>query len=217
MTLCRCNHLSLLWDRQADDYASHLVPEGVSDGGAGTGYRCPATGKLWVAEFAPDASGVTTYRLTRLMHPGELVEFLAREGDVETSIAFSHPDVEFRPLDSRTIYHGIDEARRQAALAAADPNFPRATPVSLIEAGGDDILVLGSVAYRRDGDFNEHRPAAWVVTVQRGQIVRSIWFDSWKKARRSAGLPDEGGPPIVRLGQAMFSVVRGVRLRPRST
>jgi hypothetical protein len=52
---------------------------------------------------------------------------------------------------------------------------------------GDEVLTLGSVDYQRDGEYHEHRPAAWLVTVSRGRILRSLGFDSWEAARNAAG------------------------------
>jgi hypothetical protein len=195
MISCQCQDATLLWGRVADDYvASHLVRDDVVEATADVVYRCPETRRRWVGEFVPDDAGVRAFRLRRILRAAELVELLAVQANPVAGLDWTHPAVEFRPPGSRDTYHGIEEARRWAHRAATDPDFPRTSAISLIDVADDEVVVLGNVAFKRDGHYSENRPAAWLVTLRQGKIVRSLWFDSWKAARTAAGLPETGGP-----------------------
>jgi ketosteroid isomerase-like protein len=206
---CRCTDISLLWDAEADEYTDHLVRQGKAPDGTIT-YRCPFTGRQWVAEFITEGKAATALRMTRVMHAGELVAFLAEQGDSVDSLDFTHPDVEFRPPGSDVTYRGTAEARRWREIAATDPDFPQTTPVSMIEASEEEVVVLGTTAFRRGGDYHEQKPTGWLVTVRDGKLIRSIWFDSWSKARAAGGLPEEGGPEGRKIGNWAFALGRRV-------
>jgi ketosteroid isomerase-like protein len=207
MIRCQCNDAVLLWGRVADDYvATHLVRDDVVEATADVVYRCPETGRKWIGEFVPDETDVKAFRLRRIMRAAELVELLAAQADPAAGLQWTDPAVEFRPPGSQDTYHGIDEARRWARLAAIDPDFPRTSAISVIDVADDEVVVLGNVAFKRDGHYSENRPAAWLVTVRQGRIVRSLWFDSWKGARTAAGLPETGGPAKRIASRWMFPV-----------
>jgi hypothetical protein len=207
---CRCHDSTILWGASGDDYVMHhLVRDQVGEGGGEVLYRCPATRRKWVGEFTVDDEDIPAFRLRRVMTAAELVDWLAgREDDLAMRFAYLHPDVEFRPVDSRKTYHGADRARDYATRAAADPDHAQARALSLIDVDPDRCVVLGSVAYKRDGVYSEHRPAAWLVTMRNGKVICSLWFDSWMAARKAAGLSEEGGPGPRRLGDWVFPVLR---------
>lgn len=216
---CRCADATFLWGGDAEDYAdAHLVRHDVVPDSREVIYRCPATGIRWVAEFKAEGAGGQRYRLRRILRAAELVELLAGADDAAAALDWSHPRIEFRPSGCEDTYHGAAEAQRWAERAAADPDFPRATAISVVDVSDDEAVVLGNVAYRRDGRFVEHRPAAWLITLRHGRIVRNLWFDSWSAARTAAGLPAAGGKPSRRIGRRfLFAIgrLRGAGSAPR--
>ena len=215
MTACRCDDETLLVGVEADDYAeTHLVREAVGEGAREVRYRCPQTKRLWVLDIdGHPSAGSGTLRLRRLMTTAELVEFLASEPPMQERLAFTDPDVEFRLVGDDTIYRGLAEARRWAERLDRGRDVPRAQALSMVEQG-DDVVVFGSVAEKRDGRYVEHRPAAWLLTSRNGRLVRSLWFDSWEAAREAVGLPKSGGPEPTKLGNA-FLWLRQALLHPR--
>lgn len=195
MTACRCRDHAVLWGPEADDYVSaHLVREDVEEGAREVVYRCPGTGRGWVLDIADDEAGGASLRLRWLLTTAELVEHLASTEDIDEHEAYWAPDFEFVPIGSNELIRGREAARRFAETAAADPEYPRPTPISLVE-NGDDVLVLGSVSVSRGGRYTETRPAAWHVTSRRGRLTYSRAYDSWEEARTAAGIPD--GTPLA--------------------
>ena len=191
MHRCRCDELTLLEDAQADDYAEHLVRVRIAEGGRIVWFRCPRTKLQWAMEFVSEHDG-PSMRLRRLLPAAELVERLAASGDRHEALAWTHPDVEFRIPGDETIHHGLEAARRIVEEAESDPAFPRSEPESVIGISDDEALVLGGVSFQREDASTERRPSGWLVALQDGRIARSLWFDSWEKARRAAGLPEGG-------------------------
>ena len=214
MPVCRCREAALLWGAPADDYTyEHLVHEEVREATGDVLYRCPETGRRWIGEFVPDDAGITTFRLRRLMRAAELIEMLAAGNDPGAGLQFTHPEVEFRPAGSKETFHGVEAARQFIYRRMHDPDPPLASAISVIDVTDDEVVVLGNIAYKRDGAYAENRPGAWLVTLRNGCIIRSLWFDSWKAARRAAGLPDEGGPATRRLREGfMMPLLRRPRL-----
>ena len=210
---CRCDGTSELWGAEADDYVeSHLVRLQVLEGGHEILFRCPGTARVWLHDFRPDHDGITTMRLRWLseaQRPAAVVERMtARENPLDR-ILYLSPEVEFRPYRSERVYRGVAAARRFAREAAEDPASPRAAAIAVVEKG-DDAVVLGSVSVPHDGDYVEHRPAAWLVTVRDGKVERVFAYDSWSAARdagrRHRGRRVDGAPPRAWIPE----------LRPRS-
>jgi hypothetical protein len=202
---CRCTDEALLWGVPADDYSTdHLVRDVVAEGGQRIVYRCPDTGRRWIGEFVDDDRGVTSFRLRQALRAAELVELLVREPPPYHDLTWTDPEVEFRPPGSDTVYRGYEQAREWADRAVRDPSFPRPTALSMIEVREDEVVVLGSVAFKRGGEYHEHRPSAWLVTTREGRILRSLWFDSWSEARKAAGV-SESAPAAKRLGRWVFA------------
>ena len=213
---CRCDQEVLLHGVAADDYSTdHLVRDVVAEGGSSIVYRCPQTGRRWIGEFVPDEHGVTGFRLRKSLRAAELVELLARDRTPAVrNLVFADPDVEFRPAGSDVVYHGYDAVREWVDRAVRDPERPRETALSVIDVRDDEVVVLGSVAFKRGGEYQEHRPAAWLVTTREGRVVRSLWFDSWSDARKAAGVK-EGEAATRRIGRWMFAVAAAANRRPR--
>jgi ketosteroid isomerase-like protein len=210
--LCRCQDATLLWSGVADDYAeAHLVTHEVLETGDVV-YRCPDTRLSWIGEFVADRAGTQTFRLRRILRAAELVEMLAAQTGA-AALEWMDPAVEFRPPGSSTTYRGADKAQEWADRSASNPNAPRSTVISVIDVADEQAVALGNVAFRRDGRYIDHRPAAWLVTSRDGRIARSLWFDSWNAARTAAGLPESGGPAGRRIGKRfLFSVRRALHV-----
>jgi ketosteroid isomerase-like protein len=216
MVACQCEKVSVMWSVSADEYAeAHLVRESVTESAGEVVYRCPTSGRIWVMDAEPDESGIPALRLRWLLSAPELIEHLFESTDPAVNLAFTHPDVEFRPLDSDTVFHGMEEARRVVAERQADPAPPKVSAVSMLDRG-DDVVVFGSVAHLRDGAYTENRPAAWLVKVSGGRIARSLWFDSWEAARRAGGFgpQEDPGPKPRRLGGGVVSAMHRLAQRP---
>lgn len=212
VTPCQCEQVSVLWGLAADDYAeAHLTREAVTETAAEVVYRCSATGRTWIMDAEPDAEGHPALRLRWLLSAPDLIAHLAQAGDATTSLAFTHPDVEFRPVGGTEVFHGIANARRERLRWESSPEQPKAAAVSMIEHG-EDVVVLGSIAQLRDGDYTEHVPAAWLVTVKHGRIARNLWFDSWDAARRAAGIGPED--KVTKLGRGFRWADGNVELAP---
>ena len=205
---CRCDSGSELRGAAADDYVErHLVRQQVLEGGREILFRCPMTGRTWLQDFVTDASGIATLRvrwLSEAQRPAAVVERLNAIEDPLEQLPYVAPDVEFKPYGSDRTYRGLAAARRYAREAAADPARPRAVGISVVEKG-DDAVVLGSIALPRDGQFVEHRPAAWLVTVRGGKVQRVLTYDSWGDARDAAGVTDEEAQEARRLGPGFLS------------
>ena len=198
---CRCNEDEQLWGARGDDYAMHhLIREHVTERAEEVLYRCPATGRRWIGEFTEDDEGAPSWRLRRVPSAAELVEWLASQEDPALTLSVADPQIEVRPVGSSETLRGADALAAYVQGAETDPGRPLARAVSLIEQDPDHVVVFGSVAYPRDGSYSEHRPAAWLVTVRHGRLIRSLWFDSWKAARTAAGLGE--GAAMRRLGPA---------------
>jgi ketosteroid isomerase-like protein len=187
MPVCRCEDVRLLHDVPADDYSGHLVREAVGPESETISYRCPQTGKRWIAEFLKDDSGALSMELRQVMTAAELVEWLTIR-DADEALAWTHPDVEFNLPGETTMHRGLDAAQ-VAASKAAPGDRPKSRVLSLTPVSPDTAVVLGEMVFRRDGDDVEGRPCAWIVSLRDGRIARSRWFGSWAQARVAAGLP----------------------------
>jgi hypothetical protein len=205
---CRCDSGCELRGARADDYVErHLVRQQVLEGGREVLFRCPTTGRMWLQDFAPETGGAQTLRLRWLseaQRPAAVVERMNGISNPVDQLPYVAPDVEFQPYGSERTYRGLDAARRYAHEAAADPAHPKIRGISVVEKG-DDAVVLGSVALPRDGQFVEHRPAAWLVTVRNGKVQRILTYDSWGDARDAAGVTDEEAQDARRLGPGFLS------------
>jgi hypothetical protein len=205
----------VLWGPSADDYAeSHLVRESVAESASEVVYRCAHSKRSWVMDTEPDQDGVPALRLRWLLSAPDLIAHLAEVADAHTTLAFTHPEVEFRPVGGTEVFHGIEDARRERLKWENAPEQPKVAAVSMLERG-DDVVVFGSISQKRDGDYTEHVPAAWLVTVRHGRIARNLWFDSWEAARRAAGIaPDDPTVKTRRLGHGFRWTQGNVDLAP---
>jgi hypothetical protein len=146
---------------------------------------------------------------------GDLVEELMQQETVEGWIAFLHPEAEYQPLPDGPVYRGLTEIREWAELALADPGWPEAQPVSLVETA-DKAVVHGTLRFARGTDEKKHyvvAPAAWVVTISEGRLRRVEAFSEWPAAERAAGIAVADDTPSRRLGPGL-QFVRGI-LQPR--
>ena len=200
---CRCDGGWELWGAQADDYVeARLVRLQVLEGGHETLYRCAACDRVWLHDFVDDAEGVPTLRLRWLseaQRPAAVVERMNSRAQAHERLAYVDRDVEFQPYGETRTYRGIAAARRFARREDEDPTAPRAAAISVVEKG-DDAVVLGTVALARGGQYVEHRPAAWIVTVRDGKVSRILSYQSWSAAREAAGVTEEEVTLARRLG-----------------
>jgi hypothetical protein len=205
---CRCDGTSELWGAQADDYVeSHLVRLQVLEGGHEVLYRCPDTGRVWLHDFRADREGITTLRLRWLsvaQRPAAVVERMSARENPMDRLPYMAPGVEFRPYGSDRTYRGLDEVRRFTRRAIDTPSQPRPAAISVVEKG-NDAVVLGSISVSHDGDYVEHRPAAWLVTVRDGKVQRIFTYDSWSEARDAAGVTEDEASKAHRVGRGFLS------------
>ena len=205
---CRCDGGSELWGAEADDYIeAHLVRLQVLEGGHEILYRCPETGRTWLHDFIRDDDGVPTLRLRWLseaQRPAAVVERMAARDTPLEQLPYVDAEVEFQPYGETRTYHGLSAAQRFARRHTDDPASPRAAAISVFEKG-DDAVVLGSIALPRDGEYVEHRPAAWLVTVRDGKVSRVLSFGSWSEAREAAGVTEEEIGRARRVGRGFLS------------
>jgi hypothetical protein len=205
---CRCDSASELWGAEADDYVeAHLVRQQVLEGGHEILYRCPHTGQVWLHDFRADRDGISTLRLRWLSvaeRPAAVVERMAARKDPADRLPYVDRNIEFQTYGSDHVYRGLASARRLIREAADDPAQPRAAAISVVEKG-DDAVVLGSVSLPRDGEYVEHRPAAWLVTVRDGKVQRILTYDSWDEAREVAGVTEQDAAGAQRLGRGFLS------------
>jgi hypothetical protein len=204
---CRCDGTSELWGPQADDYVDRqLVRLQVLEGGHEVLFRCPSCDRVWLHDFRPDSDGIPTLRLRWLsvaQRPAAVVERMSARENPLDRLPYLDPDIEFRPYGSDRVYHGLAEVRRFARRAADEADGLRPAAISVVEKG-DDAVVLGSVSLPRDGDYVEHRPAAWLVTVRDGKVQRLFGFDSWSEARVAAGVTEEDASHARRVGRGFL-------------
>ena len=189
MTPCRCDDLPILWAARADAYAGeHLVKDSVDEDGTTT-LRCMATGRLWLQDHPRDGSGIRTLRLRWLdLSPRDVVGYLAARPDLDDLLLTMDPAVEHQPLPDAPVLHGVAELRDYARRCLDDDLAPRTAALSVIDRD-DAALVLGQVSHIHDGDYVEHRPAAWIVDVRDARVVRVRAFADWAQARQAAGVP----------------------------
>ena len=188
MTACRCDDLPILWAAHADAYVGeHLVKDLVHEDGTTT-LRCMATGRRWLQDHPRDADGVRTLRLRwEALRPADIVGYLAGRPGLDQMLLTMDPAVEHQPLPDAPVLHGVTELRDYARRWLTDEHAPRSAAISVIERD-DAALVLGQVSHIHDGDYVEHRPAAWIVDVQDARVVRVRAFSDWAQARLAAGV-----------------------------
>ena len=188
MTICHCEDLPILWAAHADAYAGEqLVKEGVDEDGT-TVLRCMATGKRWVQDHPRDADGIRTLRLRwDVLTPGDVVGYLNRRPGLDEVMLTMDPAVEHQPLPDAPVLHGVTELRDYARQQLSDEHAPRSAAITVVERD-DAALVLGQVSHVHDGEYVEHRPAAWIVDVRDARVTRVRAFGDWAQARLAAGV-----------------------------
>ena len=188
MTACRCDDLPILWAAHADAYAgAHLVREEVDDDGT-MRLSCMATGRRWLQDHPTDADGARTLRLRwQELSPSDVVAYLNSRPGLDQILLTMDPAVEHQPLPGAPVLHGVEELRDYARRHFDVPQPPRTAALSVVERD-DAALVLGQVSLVHDGDYVEHRPAAWIVTVRDARVMRVRAFADWAEARAAAGV-----------------------------
>ena len=187
MTACRCSEIPILWASNADAYAGgHLVREAVDEDGT-MQLTCMATGRRWLQDHPHDGEGTRTLRLRWLdLSPADIVAYLESRPGLERFLLTMDPDVEHQPLPGAPVLHGVEELRDYARRHLDDPQPPRSASLS-VEERDDAALVLGQVSHVHDGEYVEHRPAAWIVTVRDARVLRVRAFADWAAARAEVG------------------------------
>ncbi len=185
---CLCHDTPFFWAAEADSYAGgHLVRDEIREDGSMV-LRCPRTGCRWVQDHPVDEHGALTLRLRwQRVSPGDIVEYLAAEPGVEAVMLTMDPAVEHQPLPGEPVIHGVRDLREYATRHTNADHPPRTAAISVVEHD-DSALVLGQVSHNHDGQYVEHRPAAWIVTVRDARVVSVQAFSDWSKAREAAGV-----------------------------
>jgi ketosteroid isomerase-like protein len=116
---------------------------------------------------------------------------LARR-DVDVWVTEWHPECEFIPIFARVegrAYHGHDGLRRFDEEIDADWSLFEVRPEEFRDFG-DRVLVLGTwlARGRASGVELDSAPAAWVLELRDGKIVRSETFTDRAAALEAVGL-----------------------------
>ena len=188
MVPCRCDEVPFLWAADADAYAgAHLVREEVGEDGT-TLLRCMRSGRSWLQDHPVDESGVPTLRLRWAeLSPGDVAAYLAGEPGIDAVLLTMDPAVEHQPLPDAPVLHGLAALRDYADRCVRLKDPPRSAALSVVGCE-QEALVLGQVSLNHDGQYVEHRPAAWLLAVRDARVVRVRAFDNWARARLEAGL-----------------------------
>jgi ketosteroid isomerase-like protein len=135
-----------------------------------------------------------------MRRPADLVEHLVALGHerLDESLALLRDDVEMIPSPERDPLRGRDEIRAYVAdqLRRLGSEVPETVPAMLFEQG-DVVLLYAQLRTRRrrrDREFTDVQPIAWVYEIRDGLVARVREFNDWETARKAAGIPASSAP-----------------------
>ena len=120
----------------------------------------------------------------------------ARDNDVETLVALTAPDVEWRPTAvAAGSLHGHDALRDYLDGLATAGTLVDAHPYSF-EAVGDCVIVSGALRLKRGGGATEAVQRWWVYRVAQGRLASVASHSSRDDACRDARAQHLEAPAI---------------------